>query len=65
MHTDAKLSSVSSATRIEGSCCGHGDRASADSAKPSAAPERSAREKRAETKREAVPGKSKGCCCSG
>lgn len=65
MHTDTKPSSGGSTTRNEGSCCGHGDRAPADSAEPSTAPERSAGEQRAETKREAVPGKPKGCCCSG
>jgi hypothetical protein len=63
MHTDTKPSSAGSANRTEGSCCGHGTRAPADSAKPSAAPERTPVDQPTETTREAAQGKSKGCCC--
>lgn len=63
MHTDTKPSSVSSANRSEGSCCGHGEPSPADTVKPSAAPERSPAEQRAEPPREAVQDKSTSCCC--
>lgn len=68
MHTDTKLSNVGSANRADGSCCGHGEPSPAhpvkpSTAKPSAAPEQSPADRRAEKTREAAQGKSKGCCC--
>lgn len=65
MHTDTKPAGVGSADRTEGSCRCAGKPAPAGSVKPSAVPGRFPAEQRPETKREAVPGKSKGCCCSG